>query len=321
MSQSRCRRYTSIILQVVFTICAFTTSTTLSTFTGNGTTSGIKEIFLGRCAEVKSGLVNPQLNRQELRSKNCSHLWELFYNAFANTYPCNVTSKAFDVFVEEASVSTPPNKALFWDGWDIFDTVRAYANEAKRAVPLEFLITGYLINQLTFCGQEDSLGFNYDACPDWGECGFGVGPMDGFWAAASRQFGTNANGNIKLMLYSNTAGGSFRTQNSYFTEFELPNLDPNKVTRLDIYLVTFFGETPGDTCATGTIPELERRLSNKGINYECIEQPRDIVHLLCADNIEDNNCLLNSLSSTFPEPVIAIAISIVMQLLLSQSLQ
>ncbi|XP_072035004.1 ADP-ribosyl cyclase/cyclic ADP-ribose hydrolase-like [Amphiura filiformis] len=295
MFHSMCRRYTPIILQVVWILCTISTCTT---FTGNGTTSGIKDIFLGRCAEVKSGLVNPQLNQQELRSKNCTHLWELFYNAFTNTYPCNVTSEAFDEFVEEASVSTPPNKTLLWDGWEMYDTVRAYANEAKRRVPLSYLFTGYLINLLIFCGQEDSPGFNYDVCPDWEECGVGVGPMDGFWAAASRQFGRHANGDIKLLLNSNRPGGSFHTANSYLAEFELPNLDPNKVTRLDIYLVTFLGETPGDTCESGTIPELRRRLSNKGIHYECIEQPREILHLLCADNVEYEECQFTSSAQT-----------------------
>ena len=36
-------------------------------FTGAGTTRGIKDIFLGRCAEVTNGLVNPQLSKDELR--------------------------------------------------------------------------------------------------------------------------------------------------------------------------------------------------------------------------------------------------------------
>ena len=67
---------------------------------------------------------------------------------------------------------------------------------------MEFVLVGYLINQLTFCGQEEHPGINYELCPDWGQCGFGAGPMDGFWKAASLHVSSNTMSNRLWVLTS-----------------------------------------------------------------------------------------------------------------------
>ncbi|XP_038049946.1 ADP-ribosyl cyclase/cyclic ADP-ribose hydrolase-like [Patiria miniata] len=264
-------------------------------FTGPpGTDRDLEAIFKGRCAEYRTGRVNPHVQAAELKTKNCTLLWELFYNAFVYRDACNVTMEDYKEFVEEAAVEIPANRAVYWDGWDVYPVARSYANEARRASTLEFMMMGYMINGLVFCGQTEDPGINYEVCPGTDECDFAKGSVDAFWAAASIYFGSNGNGNVKFMVNSNRPGGAFQLENSYFAEFELKNMNSSKVSRVDIYIVTLIGEEPGDNCDSQSIKTLKSKLTERGINYRCVDQPDEVLHILCADNPTTDACAFSS---------------------------
>ena len=47
------------------------------------------------------------------------------------------------------------------------------------------MTTGYMVNELNFCGQPSSPGINYKSCPAWGHCTSSAEMA--FWAIASRK--------------------------------------------------------------------------------------------------------------------------------------
>ncbi|XP_022088137.1 ADP-ribosyl cyclase/cyclic ADP-ribose hydrolase-like isoform X2 [Acanthaster planci] len=266
-------------------------------FTGPGTDRDLETMFKGRCAEYLTGRVNPHVNVTQLSTKNCTLLWELFYNAFVYRDPCNVTVESFSELIKQATVEIPVDRAVYWDDWDVYAVTRSYADEARRASTLEFMLVGFIMNGLVFCGQTEDPGINYEVCPGANECGFAVGAMDGFWGAASKYFGSNGRGNVKFIINSQPTGGAFQRENSYFAEFELANMNPSEITRMDIYLVTFISEEQGDTCESQSIQTLKAMIMQKDINYRCVDQPNDVLHILCADNPQADECALPNISS------------------------
>ncbi|XP_071496914.1 ADP-ribosyl cyclase/cyclic ADP-ribose hydrolase 2-like [Diadema antillarum] len=215
-----------------------TPSTAPRQYGANGTDPDLRDIFLGRCADFKSLKVNPTADHAELKGKNCSHLWQLFSSSFMYREACDVDETMYQEFVEAATVTVPVDKATYWDGWDIYSTVRSYANEGKRSWTLEYSLVGYLINNLIFCGQEDPPGIRYDSCPTIEECGFAKGSANAFWAMASTYFGKQAKGQVRVFLNSNREGGAFQINESYFAQYELVNMPAAEVDAVNIYLVT-----------------------------------------------------------------------------------
>eukprot|EP00057_Strongylocentrotus_purpuratus_P027784 XP_011682258.1 PREDICTED: ADP-ribosyl cyclase isoform X1 [Strongylocentrotus purpuratus] len=285
-----------------------TTRATMTTlppvlYSDNGTDIDLREIFIGRCADFKAGRVNPTVDLNELRMKNCTHLWNLFHSTFKYREACNVTRPMYKEFVAEATITIPHNKSAFWDGWTIYDTVHSYAKEGRRSWSLEYTLMGYLINNLKFCGQEAEPGLRYDSCPGPDECGFAKGCADAFWAEASINFAKQAKGQVRVFFDSNREGGAFHNNNSYFAQYELINMDPDAVENVNIYLVTELETNSGDNCTSPSIQELISILKEKNIRYTCYEQPRDVLHLLCIDGNESDECILQKDALVSPTDV------------------
>nr|XP_054771533.1 ADP-ribosyl cyclase/cyclic ADP-ribose hydrolase-like [Lytechinus pictus] len=273
-------------------MAAGTTTVQRVNYSDIGTDPDLREIFIGRCADFKAGKVNPTVDLNELRMKNCTKLWELFSSTFKYREACDVNQTMYEEFVNAAAITIPANKSNFWDGWGIYDTVHAYAKEGRRAWSLEYTLVGYLINNLKFCGQKNETGFRYDSCPGMDECGFATGCADAFWAEASVYFAKQAKGHVRVLFDSNREGGAFQNENSYFAQFELINMRPEAVDNVNIYLITMVDQETGDNCSSSSIQQLTTILTQRGISYTCHDQPRDVLHLLCTDEIASEECLL-----------------------------
>ncbi|XP_072180443.1 ADP-ribosyl cyclase/cyclic ADP-ribose hydrolase-like [Diadema setosum] len=205
---------------------------------------------------------------------------------------CDVDETMYQEFVEAATVTVPVDKATYWDGWDIYSTVRSYANEGKRSWTLEYSLVGYLINNLIFCGQEDPPGIRFDSCPTIEECGFAKGSANAFWAMASTYFGKQAKGQVRVFLNSNREGGAFQINESYFAQYELVNMPAAEVDTVNIYLVTDLEKQFGDNCSSPSIESFRDILNSRRLNYQCFDQPRDVLHLLCVDGNGSSDCML-----------------------------
>ncbi|XP_033119848.1 ADP-ribosyl cyclase/cyclic ADP-ribose hydrolase 2-like isoform X2 [Anneissia japonica] len=198
-------------------------------FTKQGTLTNLREIIVGRCIEYQNGLVFTDSDIEELRSKNCTKIWEKFFNSFAHRDPCNVSSEHYEDFLQASKTTIPRNKAMYWDGWDIYQIVTNYANKGKRLVTLETTLPGYLGSGISFCGSKtDPTGLEFGNCPAEGECGFGKGAVDAFWSRLSTYFGVEGAGDVKVVFNSNRPGGAFheegRTQQKKwrFVPFTVP---------------------------------------------------------------------------------------------------
>ncbi|XP_077988143.1 ADP-ribosyl cyclase/cyclic ADP-ribose hydrolase-like [Glandiceps talaboti] len=278
-------------LLVFVTIVRSITSIKSNSFTGPGTPPEIQDIVIGRCEDFKLGYVNPKVPKEILSDTNCTELWELFYSAFAYRDPCDVTQESYDSFKMAAAHEYAVDTALFWDGWDIYDTVTQFAYGGRRRTTLDTTLIGYMGNYLYFCGSTtDPSGMDMTACPAEGECDFGLGSIDAFWAMASTYFAEHAAGKTRLFLNSNRPGGAFHLSDSFFTEYELSTITSDTVTFFDTELITFFGETPGDTCTSKSIQELTNILDDKGIPHECNENSRDVLHMMCIDSPDEEDC-------------------------------
>ncbi|XP_070539363.1 ADP-ribosyl cyclase/cyclic ADP-ribose hydrolase-like [Ptychodera flava] len=288
----------------MFLVSVCCVSLCASFFTGEGTPPEIKDIVIGRCEDFKKGYVNPLVDTETLKDRNCTELWELFYKTFAYREPCDVIMDDYDEFITAAGHDFRADSALFWDGWDIYDTITEYAFRGRRSTVLDTTLPGYMINYLFFCGSTtDPSGMNMTVCPGEGECGFGLGSIDAFWASASTYFAENARGISRIFMNSNRPGGAFHLDDSFFTEFELKTITKEAVSFFQITLITMLEEDPGDTCSSDSIMELKRILDEKEIPYDCDENPRDVLHMLCIDNFKHEDCV--GLSTSTGQPITA----------------
>lgn len=268
-----------------------------------GTPGAFKDIFIGRCEDYKAGGINKLADLEELRSKNCTELWELFSKAWVGKEPCDVVADDYKDFVDKAAITVPKDMANFWDGWDIYDTVRSYSREGQRSWTLDFTLIGYLINGFYFCGDVEN-GINTDSCPGEGECGFGIGSNDAFWAEASTYFSTSAEGLSRVFFNSSRPGGPFQMEESFFTVYELYNLTPDKITRMDIYVLTDVKQVPEHDCESDSINNLKAILDNKTIPYNCWDNPRDVFHQLCIDYDDHEDCTFLTDNSDINKPTL-----------------
>ncbi len=84
---------------------------TLSSVYSDGTTKGLKEIFIGRCHEFFS-IIQPKAT-----PKNCTLLWNKFHNAFGYKDACNTRPANYQDFMESADAGEEIRKVkiqIFW---------------------------------------------------------------------------------------------------------------------------------------------------------------------------------------------------------------
>ncbi|XP_033760836.1 ADP-ribosyl cyclase/cyclic ADP-ribose hydrolase-like [Pecten maximus] len=236
-------------------------------------TESTKDLFIGRCLHFQT-FVNSAPFCSE--PKNCSTLWELFLSGFAHQTPCNSSSDGFKPFLDAAYHDTPRDKLIFWSG--VYDLVTRYTNNGKKRISVTNTLTGYLVDGLTFCGSNTSVDGNEadltscKRCPD--------STYAAFWSIASINYAQSAKGSIEIMLNASRSP-AFRS-NSFFGSKELPNLNSN-VTSARLILVHYVGYQPKETCSSPSVKNLTSILTSKNIQTVCVEQPRDVEMLQCAD--------------------------------------
>lgn len=71
---------------------------------------------------------------------------------------------------------------MFWSSTYVI--AHEYANIGKRYVTLEDTLLGYVVNGMTWCGQKEDPGINFDACPTWDACG--PEASKSFWSLGSK---------------------------------------------------------------------------------------------------------------------------------------
>ncbi|KAK7486456.1 hypothetical protein BaRGS_00022257, partial [Batillaria attramentaria] len=251
----------------------------------SGPTEELRALLVGRCLQYTT-FVNPGAFCSErpssfvVYSVNCTNIAETFIEAFAHQEKCNISMDRYQPFLNATYHDFPPDKAIFWEG--VYGFVHQYSQMGKRALTLEDVLPGYLIDRTSFCsdpsrkdgigglGTQECQGFeNTDGCPWNAEFSF--------WSAASTYvsargdnyfsrayarfdhsttrcqrnevaslelFASRAKGTISIMLNAST--GSAYSPDSFFGRWELPHLKTGDVTHANVWLVHAPGHEVND---------------------------------------------------------------------------
>ncbi|KAL4220578.1 cd38 molecule [Mactra antiquata] len=263
---------------------------------GQGTTLNIQQIFLGRCFEYQELPIGRLTNA----SQDCQELWRLFSQSWTYKDPNSLTRNDYRGFIAAAEKQTfPVNKTLLWSG--TFDIAHEYSNSGRRYITLEDSLIGYIVNGLTWCGKKCSNcdGINYETCPDWWTQPPEV--KEAFWGGLSEAFARGARGEVRLLLSGTNPNRPAYTRDSYFAKHELLSLPTS--TNLLVILANDVDKTVLEHCGTETLLDLQHDVLARGLGFVCIENPDDILHLMCVNHVASQKCVLQFKQGSQPQPI------------------
>ncbi|XP_030047069.1 ADP-ribosyl cyclase/cyclic ADP-ribose hydrolase 2 isoform X2 [Microcaecilia unicolor] len=231
---------------------------------GEGTSLNLESIVTGRCYDYIQ-TVNPTV-----RNKNCSAIWEALKQAFVYKDPCSVLPSDYELLINLTLHEIPPNKSLFWENNK--HLVHKYANKGLHYMPLGDSLTGWIVDNLNWCGKPNGSGIDYISCPTTEECEHN--PVESFWRIASVTYAKQSSGVIHTMLNGSALGGAF-PNNSFFADYELPNFQKDCVSHFEIWVMDDIEGADLDSCGRGSIKVLEDILSSKGPVriLQCVDFP------------------------------------------------
>nr|XP_030720118.1 ADP-ribosyl cyclase/cyclic ADP-ribose hydrolase 2 isoform X1 [Globicephala melas] len=251
-------------------------------WSGQGTTPHLQSIFLGRCAEYIA-VLSP-----ELRDKNCTAIWEAF-KLVLDKDPCSVLPSDYDLFINLSRHSIPRDKSLFWENNHLL--VTSYAENGRRFMPLCNVLYGMVGDFLSWCRQKNASGLDYQSCPTSEDCE--NNPVDSYWKSASIQYAKDSSGVINVMLNGSEPTGAYPVK-GFFADFEIPHLQKDKITRIEIWVMHEIGGTNVESCGEGSVKILEERLEKMGFQYSCINDYKPVKLLQCVQHSTHPDCALNS---------------------------
>uniref|UniRef100_K7G0E9 ADP-ribosyl cyclase/cyclic ADP-ribose hydrolase 1 n=2 Tax=Pelodiscus sinensis TaxID=13735 RepID=K7G0E9_PELSI len=247
---------------------------------GRGTTKNLQEVILGRCYNYIT-TVNP-----ELRDKDCQKIWETMKNAFVYKNPCNITTEDYQPLLDLASHPVPCNKSLFWSKTN--DLVHRYTKANHNLFTLEDTLLGYMTDGVSWCGSPSRPGINYESCPKWSECE--SNPSTVYWKMASKMFAEAACGVVQVML-NGSVDDAFRSS-SIFGSVEIFNLDPDKVSAVQIWLMHNIGGPHRESCVGHSITKLTSILEERNLSVSCEDNYRPVQLLQCTSDPDHADCRL-----------------------------
>ena len=80
-------------------------------------------------------------------------------------------------------------------------------------------------------------------------------------------FALSAQGTAFFLGYGEKRGGTFQPS-SFFSQHELPNLTPPRVTEVVVMVVT---NRTGESCGKGTLVTLQKRISDQNLKFSCYD--------------------------------------------------
>ncbi|KAM4673310.1 ADP-ribosyl cyclase/cyclic ADP-ribose hydrolase 2 isoform 1-T1 [Amazona ochrocephala] len=250
---------------------------------GEGTTQNLESIVIGRCYDYIR-IVNPAVGE-----KNCSEIWEAFKNAFINKDPCSILPKDYELYINLSFHTIPPNKSLFWENNHLL--VNSFAGRGRRYMSLSDTLFGFFGDLLNWCGQANSIELDYESCPTTEECENNA--VESFWRMASITYAQHSSGVIHVLLNGSAVGGAY-PEPGFFADYEIPNLQKDKISQIAIWVVDDVEGPDIDSCGTHTVEKLENRLKTLGYDVTCTDNYKSVMLLLCVDYPDDSKCTLSS---------------------------
>uniref|UniRef100_A0A8C5WW82 ADP-ribosyl cyclase/cyclic ADP-ribose hydrolase 1 n=1 Tax=Laticauda laticaudata TaxID=8630 RepID=A0A8C5WW82_LATLA len=170
------------------------------------------------------------------RNEDCFRVWKLFEQAFLYKDPCNVTKEDYQPLMDLARYSIPCNKSLFWS--KTYDLAHHFTKTNHNFLTLEDTLLGYIADGITWCGNPSDSGINYESCPKWTECE--NNPSSVYWKLAS-----------KMVCFADLFSAPI-----IFGSVEIVNLNPEKVSKMQIWLMHDIGGPQSSIQLPRLYPEL-----------------------------------------------------------------
>ncbi|XP_053560098.1 ADP-ribosyl cyclase/cyclic ADP-ribose hydrolase 2 isoform X2 [Bombina bombina] len=193
---------------------------------GKGTTPNLDSIVLGRCYDYTE-VVNPSVGM-----KNCSEILEAFKKAFIKKDPCSVLPSDYELYINLTFHDIPSSKSLFWENNK--QLVHKLSDKTLRFMPLGDTLTGWLGDNLNWCGTANDPGIEYSSCPTTAECEDNA--EESFWRIASVTYAKHSSGQIQIMLNGSTPGGAFPVP-SFLADYEIPNFQRDRISSINIWVM------------------------------------------------------------------------------------
>lgn len=203
--------------------------------------------------------------------------------------PCSVQPSDYDLFINLSRHSIPRDKSLFWENNHLL--VTSYAESGRRLVPLCNVLYGRVGDFLNWCRQTNASGLDYQSCPTSEDCE--NNPVDSFWRSASIQYARDSSGVINVMLNGSEPAGAYPVK-GFFADFEIPYLQKDKITRIDIWVMHEIGGPKVESCGEGSVKLLEERLDKMGFQYSCTDDYPPVKLLKCVEHSTHPDCALSS---------------------------
>ncbi|XP_008825108.1 ADP-ribosyl cyclase/cyclic ADP-ribose hydrolase 2 isoform X1 [Nannospalax galili] len=255
-------------------------------WSGEGTNQQLQSIFLGRCAAYTT------LLSLQLGNKNCTAIWEAFKVALDKD-PCSVLPSDYDLFINLSRHPIPRDKALFWENNHLL--VTSFAENTRRFMPLCNVLYGNVGDFMSWCRQENASGLDYQSCPTAEDCENNA--VDSYWKSASMQYSRDSSGVIHVLLNGSEPTGAYPLR-GFFADFEIPYLQKDKITRIEIWVMHDIGKPRVESCGEGSVKILEDRLEALGFQHSCIDDYLPVKLLMCVDHSTHPDCALNSAAAS-----------------------
>ncbi|XP_063428914.1 ADP-ribosyl cyclase/cyclic ADP-ribose hydrolase-like isoform X1 [Mytilus trossulus] len=244
-------------------------------------------LFIGKCLAYKSDYGTISFCKRNI---DCDDLWQKFIRGVEYQSKCDFNQGSYEEFLRASEHAVPANKFMFWSG--VYSLVMRYSNKGQRYFTIADTLTGYLLDNMVWCGnatESDGIEKDLETCPGFhtsSQCSQTATTV--FWSAASQNFARLAEGNIHVMINASRTP-AFRPD-SYFTTKELPNINATKVKKATILMVHYLRDPLLETCFSDSIIDLGSRFQANGIVAECVDNPRAVHLLMCADDPEQSGC-------------------------------
>ncbi|ERE87061.1 ADP-ribosyl cyclase 1-like protein, partial [Cricetulus griseus] len=198
-------------------------------------------------------------------------------------HPMDVGKPGVRVFIHQWGSS---GLTLFWSKSK--HLAHEYTWIQGKIFTLEDTLLGYIADDLMWCGDPSTSDMNYDSCPHWSE-NCPNNPVSLFWKVISQKlilhtlfngiaewrimmdfffkFAEAACGVVQVMLNGSLSEPFYK--NSTFGSVEVFNLDPNKVHKLQAWVMHDIEADSSNSCSGSSINELKLIVEKRNIAFAC----------------------------------------------------
>ncbi|XP_034562863.1 ADP-ribosyl cyclase/cyclic ADP-ribose hydrolase 1-like [Notolabrus celidotus] len=215
-------------------------------------------------------------------SYTCEKILNTFEQAYVGKDHCGFAEENYNQLFASNPFSHQCGRTMLWSGTE--DVIDRFAENSGDVILAKTLL-GSVLDGLEWCGAEGSKNTFIYLCKTCDP-----NPVSSFWRTASAKFAEYACGYVNAILDGEITEPYY--SKSHFASYEVPNLQPYKVTHLSVLLVT----ESGGHCDCESLGTLRQDLDYR-ISCSCHAATRSTVKKCMEQNTTSDDCLRNLLNS------------------------